>query len=151
MQRFKRDVDVLAEHVVFDYDTSRELARRTRARHEEPAHFHGLGNRSPRPRRRIVSTRRADRFTRRYHLNQSNVTFEVLLPDPRGVQHGIIRPPAKRADPEAGYTPTSTDSRTMNSRPGGFVGRTANMYRRNDPTAYRTVGPLRPTDVLSSN
>ena len=32
---------------------------------------------------------------------------------------------------------------------GGFVGRTANMYRRNDPTAYRTVGPLRPTDVLS--
>ena len=33
---------------------------------------------------------------------------------------------------------------------GGFVGRTANMYRRNDPTAYRTVGPLRPTDVLSS-
>ncbi|BBY78486.1 hypothetical protein MPRF_53850 [Mycolicibacterium parafortuitum] len=33
---------------------------------------------------------------------------------------------------------------------GGFVGRTANMYRRNDPTAFRTVGPLRPTDVLSS-
>ena len=33
---------------------------------------------------------------------------------------------------------------------GGFVGRTANMYRRNDPTAYRTVGPLRPTDVLST-
>lgn len=33
---------------------------------------------------------------------------------------------------------------------GGFVGRTANMYRRHDPTAYRTVGPLRPTDVLSS-
>ncbi|WP_061009940.1 acyl-CoA dehydrogenase family protein [Mycolicibacterium mucogenicum] len=26
MQRFKRDVDVLAGHVVFDYDTSRELA-----------------------------------------------------------------------------------------------------------------------------
>ena len=24
---------------------------------------------------------------------------------------------------------------------GGFTGRTANMYRRNDPTAYRTVGP----------
>ncbi len=33
---------------------------------------------------------------------------------------------------------------------GGFVGRTANMYRRNDPTACRTVGPLRSTDVLSS-
>jgi homogentisate 1,2-dioxygenase len=32
----------------------------------------------------------------------------------------------------------------------GFVGRTANMYRRNDPTAYRSVGPLRPIDVLSS-
>jgi len=26
LQRFKRDVDVLAGHVVFDYDTSRELA-----------------------------------------------------------------------------------------------------------------------------
>ena len=24
---------------------------------------------------------------------------------------------------------------------GGFTGRTANMYRRNDPTAYRAVGP----------
>ncbi len=24
------------------------------------------------------------------------------------------------------------------------------MYRRNDPTAYRSVGPLRPVDVLSS-
>jgi homogentisate 1,2-dioxygenase len=33
---------------------------------------------------------------------------------------------------------------------GGFVGRTANMYRRNDPTAYRSVGPLRPIDLLSS-
>lgn len=32
---------------------------------------------------------------------------------------------------------------------GGFTGRTANMYRRNDPTAFRTVGPLRPVDVLS--
>lgn len=31
---------------------------------------------------------------------------------------------------------------------GGFTGRTANMYRRNDPTAFRTVGPLRPIDVL---
>ena len=31
---------------------------------------------------------------------------------------------------------------------GGFTGRTANMYRRNDPTAYRSVGPLRPVDVL---
>ncbi|MDT5015170.1 MAG: homogentisate 1,2-dioxygenase [Mycobacterium sp.] len=26
---------------------------------------------------------------------------------------------------------------------GGFTGRTANIYRRNDPTAYRSVGPLR--------
>ncbi len=33
---------------------------------------------------------------------------------------------------------------------GGFTGRTANLYRRHDPTAYRTVGPLRPLDVLSS-
>jgi hypothetical protein len=32
---------------------------------------------------------------------------------------------------------------------GGFTGRTANIYRRNDPTAYRAVGPLRPIDVLS--
>lgn len=33
---------------------------------------------------------------------------------------------------------------------GGFVGRTANMYRRNDPTAYRASGPLRPLDAMSS-
>ncbi|MBJ7340111.1 homogentisate 1,2-dioxygenase [Mycolicibacterium sp.] len=33
---------------------------------------------------------------------------------------------------------------------GGFTGRTASIYRRNDPTAYRSVGPLRPIDVLSS-
>ena len=32
---------------------------------------------------------------------------------------------------------------------GGFTGRTANMYRRNDPTAYRSSGPLRPVDVLA--
>ena len=25
---------------------------------------------------------------------------------------------------------------------GGFTGRTANIYRRHDPTAYRSVGPL---------
>ncbi|HEU4363151.1 MAG TPA: homogentisate 1,2-dioxygenase [Mycobacterium sp.] len=31
----------------------------------------------------------------------------------------------------------------------GFTGRTANMYRRNDPTAYRAEGPLRPVDVLA--
>jgi homogentisate 1,2-dioxygenase len=30
---------------------------------------------------------------------------------------------------------------------GGFTGRTANMYRRHDPTAYRAVGPLRPLAV----
>src|SRR5690349_24592975 len=33
---------------------------------------------------------------------------------------------------------------------GGFTGRTANLYRRHDPSAYRSVGPLRPIDVLSS-
>ena len=33
---------------------------------------------------------------------------------------------------------------------GGFTGRTANIYRRHDPTAYRSEGPLRPIDVLSS-
>ena len=33
---------------------------------------------------------------------------------------------------------------------GGFTGRTANLYRRHDPTAYRSEGPLRPVDVLSS-
>ena len=33
---------------------------------------------------------------------------------------------------------------------GGFTGRTAKMYRRNDPTAHRAVGPLRPVAVLSS-
>jgi len=33
---------------------------------------------------------------------------------------------------------------------GGFTGRTANLYRRDDPTAYRSVGPLRPVDLLSS-
>src|SRR6185437_8380915 len=33
---------------------------------------------------------------------------------------------------------------------GGFTGRTANLYRRHDPTAYRADGPLRPIDVLSS-
>lgn len=33
---------------------------------------------------------------------------------------------------------------------GGFVGRTASLYRRNDPTAYTARGPLSPTDVLSS-
>ena len=33
---------------------------------------------------------------------------------------------------------------------GGFTGRTSNIYRRHDPTAYRSVGPLRPVDVLSS-
>jgi homogentisate 1,2-dioxygenase len=32
---------------------------------------------------------------------------------------------------------------------GGFTGRTANMYRRHDPTAYRAVGPRRPIDVLT--
>jgi homogentisate 1,2-dioxygenase len=33
---------------------------------------------------------------------------------------------------------------------GGFTGRTANMYRRHDPTSYRGVGPLRPVDVPAS-
>ncbi|GAA3393027.1 homogentisate 1,2-dioxygenase [Cryptosporangium minutisporangium] len=30
----------------------------------------------------------------------------------------------------------------------GFTGRTAHLYRRHDPTAYRAVGPLTGTDVL---
>jgi homogentisate 1,2-dioxygenase len=33
---------------------------------------------------------------------------------------------------------------------GGFTGRTANIFRRRDPAAYRADGPLRPSDVLSS-
>jgi homogentisate 1,2-dioxygenase len=33
---------------------------------------------------------------------------------------------------------------------GGFFGRTANMYRRHDPTAHRSVGPLRPISVQSN-
>lgn len=32
---------------------------------------------------------------------------------------------------------------------GGFVGRTANLLRRNDPTAFRATGPLRPVDCLA--
>ena len=32
---------------------------------------------------------------------------------------------------------------------GGFSGRTANFFRRNDPTRYRAAGPLRPVDVLA--
>ncbi|GAA1672252.1 hypothetical protein MMUR_49040 [Mycolicibacterium murale] len=32
---------------------------------------------------------------------------------------------------------------------GGFTGRTANIYRRHDPTAFRSEGPLRPIDVLA--
>ena len=32
---------------------------------------------------------------------------------------------------------------------GGFTGRTANFFRRNDPTAFRAVGPLSPRDVLA--
>lgn len=32
---------------------------------------------------------------------------------------------------------------------GGFTGRFAHLYRRNDPTAYRSVGPLRPIDLLA--
>ena len=33
---------------------------------------------------------------------------------------------------------------------GGFTGRTANLFRRHDPTDYRAVGPLSPRDVLAS-
>jgi len=32
----------------------------------------------------------------------------------------------------------------------GFTGRTASFFRRNDPTRYRAVGPLRPVDVLAA-
>jgi homogentisate 1,2-dioxygenase len=31
----------------------------------------------------------------------------------------------------------------------GFTGRSANFFRRHDPTAYRAVGPLRPLDVMA--
>lgn len=33
---------------------------------------------------------------------------------------------------------------------GGFTGRTAHLYRRNDPTRYTTRGPLSPLDVLAN-
>ena len=32
---------------------------------------------------------------------------------------------------------------------GGFTGRTANFFRRHDPTEFRSTGPLRPVDVLA--
>lgn len=32
---------------------------------------------------------------------------------------------------------------------GGFTGRTANFFRRHDPTHFRAAGPLRPVDVLA--
>lgn len=32
---------------------------------------------------------------------------------------------------------------------GGFTGRTANFFRRHDPTRFRAAGPLRPVDVLA--
>ena len=32
---------------------------------------------------------------------------------------------------------------------GGFTGRTANFFRRHDPTQFRASGPLRPVDVLA--
>ncbi len=32
---------------------------------------------------------------------------------------------------------------------GGFTGRTANFFRRHDPTDFRASGPLRPVDVLA--
>ena len=32
---------------------------------------------------------------------------------------------------------------------GGFTGRTANFFRRHDPTDFRASGPLRPIDVLA--
>lgn len=31
----------------------------------------------------------------------------------------------------------------------GFTGRTANIYRRHDPTQFRASGPIRPVDVLA--
>jgi homogentisate 1,2-dioxygenase len=34
---------------------------------------------------------------------------------------------------------------------GGFTGRTANIYRRHDPTAYRSVGPLPPSTCCPAN
>ena len=32
---------------------------------------------------------------------------------------------------------------------GGFTWRTANFFRRHDPTEFRATGPLRPVDVLA--
>jgi hypothetical protein len=32
---------------------------------------------------------------------------------------------------------------------GGFTGRTANFFRRHDPTDFRASGPLSPVDVLA--
>lgn len=34
---------------------------------------------------------------------------------------------------------------------GGFTGRTANLYRRHDPTEFRATGPLRPVDVIAGD
>ena len=31
----------------------------------------------------------------------------------------------------------------------GFTGRTANFFRRHDPTQFRAAGPLRPVDLLA--
>ena len=33
----------------------------------------------------------------------------------------------------------------------GFTGRTANMFRRHDPTAFRAVGPIRPVDLMAAS
>jgi len=32
----------------------------------------------------------------------------------------------------------------------GFTGRTANVYRRHDPTAFDASGPLQPVDVMTT-
>jgi homogentisate 1,2-dioxygenase len=45
-------------------------------------------------------------------------------------------------------TPTSTGGRRTRARRN--TGRTENIYRRHDPTAYRASGPLRPVDVMTS-
>lgn len=45
LQRIKRDVDVIAGHVVFDYDTSPELAAALTIRYADPPHRDGVGSR----------------------------------------------------------------------------------------------------------
>ena len=66
-----------------------------------------------------------------------------------GALHGILHSPAQRQDTARLHADLDGLKDDELGR-GGFTGRTANMYRRHDPTAYRSAGPLRPVDVLST-